>query len=75
MPPNVRIPGERILETALRLVIREGPEAIHSKRVTSELVVKFSGKTKKTLDIPLGGRRMMGHHRQKRTRRFHYVKN
>ncbi len=37
MPPKVQIPRERILETALQLVIREGPDAVNIKRIAKEL--------------------------------------
>ncbi len=37
MPPKVQIPREQILDTALQLVIREGPDAVNIKRVAREL--------------------------------------
>lgn len=37
MPPKVQIPKEHILETALQLVIREGPDAVSIKRMAKEL--------------------------------------
>lgn len=37
MPPKVQIPKERILETGLQLIIREGHEAVNIKRLAREL--------------------------------------
>ena len=37
MPPKTRIPKEKILDTALQLVIREGYEVINIKRLAKEL--------------------------------------
>ena len=37
MPPKVQIPKDRILETALQLLIRDGHEAITIKAVAKEL--------------------------------------
>lgn len=37
MPPKIQIPKEKILETGLQLVIREGYEVINIKRLAKEL--------------------------------------